>query len=342
MQALTLKKRQKKFYLVTALLFLLLALFLWLNIITGTEGIKLSKTALLFDGIDDRFDFVVEQIRLPRAVAAILVGALLGLSGAVMQGVLKNPLASPFTLGISQAAAFGASFAIIVLQAYSIQTYLSSSISIALCAFVASLICMMIILFLGSVSSLSPSSMILAGVALGSLFSAMTMFIQYFADDLDIAATLFWTFGELGKADWSSIKIMAIVFFPIFLYFIFSHWKMDAMSFGDESAQSKGVDIFRFRFISLLLSSLLCAIAVSFVGIIGFVGLVAPHFVRLLVGENHFALITLSALSGATLLLVADLVSKLILTPIILPIGILTSFMGVPLFLYLLARKGKY
>ncbi len=342
MQSLTLKKRQKKYYRITALLFTLLALFLWLNIITGTEGIEPSKTLLLLDGIEDSFDFVAEQIRLPRAIGAILVGALLGLSGAVMQGVLKNPLASPFTLGISQAAAFGASFAIIVLQAYSMEAYLSSNVSIALCAFVASLVCMMTILFLGSVSSLSPSSMILAGVALGSLFSSMTMFMQYFADDLDIAATLFWTFGELGKADWDSIWIMVIVFFPVFIYFVFSHWKMDAMSFGDESAQSKGVNIFRFRFVSLLLSSLLCAVAVSFIGIIGFVGLVAPHFVRLFVGENHFALITLSTLSGATLLLVADLVSKLILAPIILPIGILTSFMGVPFFLYLLAKKGRF
>lgn len=339
-QSNSLKKRVKKRNLLTLVFLALLFIAMFLNLITGADGVNFHDINKFISG-DEGFELILSQIRLPRAIGAILAGALLGLSGAIMQGSLKNPLASPFTLGISQAAAFGASFAIIILQVYSDETTISSSIGVGLCAFLASLVCMMIILLLGKLSSLTPSSMILAGVGLGSLFHALTMFLQYFADDLEVSATLFWTFGELGKANWESISIMAIVFFPVYLYFILTHWKMDALSFGDDSAQSRGVEVNKFRFISLLLSSLLSAVAVSFLGIIGFVGLVAPHIVRMLLGNSHFSILSLSALVGAILLLMADFVSKIILAPIILPIGILTSFMGVPIFLYLLLKKGK-
>lgn len=332
--------RKTKRYLLTTTLLLVLFISIILNLLTGANGLNLQD-AISFFQTNNNLDIIISQIRLPRVMAALLAGALLGLSGAIMQGSLKNPLASPFTLGISQAAAFGASFAIIVLQVYADGSTINSNLGVALCAFLSSIICMIIILMLGRVSSLSPSSMILAGVGLGSLFHALTMFLQYFADDLEVSATLFWTFGELGKANWDSIYIMATVFIPVYLYFMLSHWKMDALSFGDDSAQSRGVEVDKFRFIALLMSSLLSAIAVSFLGIIGFVGLVAPHIVRMLLGSSHLSVLSLSALVGAILLLLADFISKIIMPPIILPIGILTSFMGVPIFLYLLLKKGK-
>jgi iron complex transport system permease protein len=340
MQTDSIKVRKTKRNSLIIILIALMTIAIILNLLTGADGLNVKDASAFFQS-SSNIDIIITQIRLPRVLAAILAGALLGLSGAIMQGSLKNPLASPFTLGISQAAAFGASFAIIILQVYSNESTINSSIGVGLCAFLASLICMIIILMLGKISSLSPSSMILAGVGLGSLFHALTMFLQYFADDLEVSATLFWTFGELGKANWESIYIMAAVFVPIYLYFLFSHWKMDALSFGDDSAQSRGVEVDKFRFIALLLSSLLSAIAVSFLGIIGFVGLVAPHIVRMLLGSSHFSVLSLSALVGAILLLLADFISKTIMPPIILPIGILTSFMGVPIFLYLLLKKGK-
>jgi iron complex transport system permease protein len=339
-QILSLTIRAKKRKIAVASMLFLLFLFIVINLITGANGIHISDLFKAFSA-QNNYDMILMQIRLPRVLAAILAGALLGLSGAIMQGSLKNPLASPFTLGISQAAAFGASFAIIILQAYSNEMSFSSHISVGACAFGASILCMGIILSLGKFSSLSPSSMILAGVGLGSLFHALTMFLQYFADDVAVAATLFWTFGELGKASWDAIAIMAIVFTPIYLYFLSTHWKMDALSFGDDSAKSRGVEVDRFRLITLLLSSLLSAIAVSFLGIIGFIGLVAPHIVRMILGHSHYSILSLSALVGAILLLAADFVSKIILMPIILPIGILTSFMGVPIFLYLLLKRGS-
>ncbi len=332
--------RKAKRYLLSIILIVILILSIFLNLLTGADGLQLEDTRKILQE-KSNFDLIITQIRLPRVMAALLAGALLGLSGAIMQGSLKNPLASPFTLGISQAAAFGASFAIIVLQVYADGSTINSNLGVGLCAFLASIFCMSIILLLGKMSSLSPASMILAGVGLGSLFHALTMFLQYFADDLEVSATLFWTFGELGKANWESIYIMFSVFVPVYLYFLLTHWKMDALSFGDDSAQSRGVEVDKFRFIALLLSSLLSAIAVSFLGIIGFVGLVAPHIVRMLLGSSHLSVLSLSALVGSILLLLADFISKVIMPPIILPIGILTSFMGVPIFLYLLLKRGK-
>lgn len=337
-KAIKLRKKKRVYFLVISLFLLLVSIVL--NLFTGADGFNIQDVHKLFLN-ENNFNLILYQIRVPRILAAILAGALLALSGAIMQGSLKNPLASPFTLGISQAAGFGASFAIIILQAYTNTNQISSSLSVALSAFVASTACMVLILFLGKLSTLSPSSMILAGVGLGSLFHALTMFLQYFADDLQVSATLFWTFGELGKASWNTVYIMSIIFLPIYFYFFFSHWKMDAMSFGDESAKSRGVEVEKFRFFSLLLASLLASVAVSFLGIIGFVGLVAPHLVRMILGNSHFSTLPFSALIGAILLLSADFVAKIILAPIILPIGIVTAFMGVPIFLYLLLKKGK-
>lgn len=336
----SINSRKTRRYIFTIVLIVFFALGIILNLLTGADGLVLEDVSKFLQE-ENNFNLIITQIRLPRVMAAILAGALLGLSGAIMQGSLKNPLASPFTLGISQAAAFGASFAIIILQVYTEGSTINSIIGVGFCAFLASICCMVIILMLGKVSSLSPASMILAGVGLGSLFHALTMFLQYFADDLEVSATLFWTFGELGKANWESVYIMSAIFIPVYLYFLFSHWKMDALSFGDDSAQSRGVEVDKFRFIALLLSSLLSAVAVSFLGIIGFVGLVAPHIVRMLLGSSHLSVLSLSALVGSILLLLADFTSKVIMPPIILPIGILTSFMGVPIFLYLLLKKGK-
>lgn len=337
-QLLAIKGRAKKRNLIVLISLFLLLILITINLLTGANGLEFGDIKK-FLSKDSNFDLIIFQIRLPRVLAAILAGSLLGLSGAIMQGVLKNPLASPFTLGISSAAAFGASFAIITLGAYTNEQSIHSSLSVSLSAFVATLLCMGIILLLGKFASLSPSSMILAGVGLGSLFHALTMFLQYFADEMEVAATLFWTFGELGKASWNEITIMSVVLIPIYIYFLFSHWKMDALSFGDDSAKSRGVNVDRFRVTSLLMSSLLSAVAVSFLGIIGFVGLIAPHVIKIVMGNSYRWVLALSPLVGAILLLGADFLSKIILSPIILPIGILTSFMGVPIFLYLLLKR---
>lgn len=335
------QKRFAKRGFLTFFLLLFIVCLLWLSLISGSNGIRFEDTARLFTG-NEQFGLIVQSIRLPRALAALLVGMLLGLSGAVMQGVLRNPLASPFTLGISQAAGFGASLAIIVFDAQ-VQSQWAwfAHFNIPLFAFIASVLCSLLIIWIGKKVDMSPSSLILAGVGLGSLFHSGTMFLQYFTTEINAAATLFWTFGDLSKATYPILWTLAGACILSLIILWASHWKFDALGFGDESAFNKGVNVKSFRIVMLLFSSLCTALAVAFFGIIGFIGLVAPHLVRLVLGNSHGALIPLSALSGGALLLGADWCARMLLYPSILPVGILTSFIGAPMLLYLLVIGKK-
>ena len=337
------RARTRKRLLLGSFLLMGIILLTWATLISGAGSLVLADTARLFTlgSTSDSFSMIVTSIRLPRALAAILVGMLLGLSGATMQGILRNPLASPFTLGISQAAGFGATFAIIVCNPESFTNPLMAKFNIVLFAFGASMLCTLMIVWIGKKVGMSPSSLILAGVGLGSLFHAGTMFLQYFTTEINAAATLFWTFGDLSKATTLNLWLMTAILLPSLLFLGMVHWKFDALAFGDESAFNKGVNARSFRPLVLLLSALCTAIAVAFFGIIGFIGLIAPHMVRLILGSAHSALIPLSALCGGFLLLGADLAARMLLYPSLLPVGILTSFIGAPLLLYLLVSQGK-
>ncbi len=296
----------------------------------------------LFYGISwpgsESTQLIVLQIRLPRLLAALLGGAALGLSGALMQGALRNPLASPFTLGVSQAAAFGASFAIVVLHAYESDTGLYS---VTLCAFISALAGMGAIMMLGRAMAFRPEVLVLGGVAIGALFGAATMLLQYFASDLDAAATLFWTFGDLGKAMYASLGMLAAALAIASGILWRWHWQLDALLLGDEHAHSLGVAAKRLRLWLLVIATLLGSLAVAYFGVIGFIGLVAPHMARLLFGAAHAALLPLSALGGALLLLASDTAAQHLLEHSVLPVGILSAFLGAPLFLYLLFRQGR-
>lgn len=335
-QTLQIRKR-RRLYLAFGLGVCLICL-MWLSLISGSNGVIYTDThkLLQFTSQEQTFQMIIGSIRLPRALAAVMVGALLGLSGAVMQGVLRNPLASPFTLGISQAAGFGAAVAIIILPEMDLNYPFFTPFSIAICAFMASMICVFGILWISSKVGMAPTSIILAGVGLGSLFHSGTMFLQYFTDEMSAAATLFWTFGDLSKANSMALFVSSLAFVPALLLYWTHHWKFDALGFGDESAFNKGVNVNKFRTIALIGSAFCTAVAVAFFGIIGFIGLIAPHMVRMVLGSSHGALLPLSALFGAVLLLGADWVARMLLYPTVLPVGILTSFIGAPLLLYLL------
>lgn len=287
---------------------------------------------------------VIWNIRLPRVLAGIIAGAGLSVAGCVMQNNLRNPLASPSTLGIANAAAFGANMAIIVFGAGSIQSTSTDAVIInnpymvTLSAFMWSMIAAMVILLLARFRSFSPEAMILAGVALGSLFSAGTTLIQYFAQDVQVAAVVFWTFGDLGRASWREVIIMAsLVIFSI-VYFMSMRWDYNALESGEETAKGLGVNVKKVRMGSMFIASLITAVAVSFLGIIGFIGLVGPHIMRRIIGGDHRFLIPGSVLMGSLLLLVSDTMARTIISPVVLPVGAITSFLGAPLFLYLLAR----
>ncbi|MFP4108941.1 MAG: FecCD family ABC transporter permease [Desulfonatronovibrio sp.] len=300
---------------------------------------------LLGMSADARSEIIILNIRLPHALAAFLAGAGLASAGAAMQSILRNPLGSPFTLGISQAGAFGAAFAVMILGSGVMQSTQTGAVTIAspyLTTIVAFFFCMitsMIIVAIARISGATPEVMVLSGVALGSLFGAGTMFLQYFADDVQLAAMVFWTFGDVARAGWGEIRIMAVVVGLSVLFFIYNRWNYNAIDAGDETAKGLGVRVELVRMIGMIVASLVTATIVSFLGIIGFVGLICPHIVRRIIGDDHRFMMPASCLTGGILLLASDTVARLLLAPHVLPVSILTAFLGAPTFLYLLIKR---
>ncbi|WP_324824378.1 iron ABC transporter permease [Sinanaerobacter sp. ZZT-01] len=296
-----------------------------------------------FHSNDELAAIVLWNIRMPRILAGIFAGAGLALAGCVMQTNLRNPLASPSTLGISGAAAFGANIAIVFFNAGVVRNsseavMISNPYLVTICAFVGAVIAMFFILLIARIKSFSPESIVLAGVAFSSLFSAGSTLIQYFASDYQVAAMVFWTFGDLGRISWSELKLLFLVTAAACVYVFFHRWDYNAIDSGEESARSLGVDVSKVRFESMFAASLLTAISVSFMGIIGFVGLVAPQMMKRLLGADHRFLIPASAIMGSFLLLLSDTIARTLLSPVVLPVGVITSFFGAPLFLFLLVR----
>ena len=291
-------------------------------------------------------DTVLFGIRLPRVAAALVVGGALASSGAVMQCVLHNPLASASTLGVSQGAAFGAAVGIIVFgggvlnsNAAATAVAINNPYIVTLCAFLCGSVSTGVVIVLSRLKKdIEPSGLILAGVALSSLFAGGSTLLQYFADDTKISAVVFWTFGNLGGQSWMDLLIITVVFLAALLYFILNRWNYSAMAGGAETARSLGVHTQAVTLISMGVCSLTAAVSVAFVGIISFVGLVAPHIMRRFIGSDYRYLIPASAVSGALLLVLADTFGRLIIAPVILPIGAITSFLGAPMFLFLLFK----
>ncbi len=290
---------------------------------------------------------IIWEIRLVRVLSAVIVGLSLAIAGTVMQCVLNNPLASPFTMGISHGAAFGAAFSIVVLKAGEIQNsasralMISSPYKITAFAFIGSLLGVIVVIMLARLKGISPQSLILAGVAMGFLFMAGTTLLQFLASDTELAAIVFWTFGDLGRVSWKELGIMTGVTIPALIYIFANRWNYNALQSGEDVAKSLGVNTWKVRLTGMFFASLITSVSVAFVGIIGFIGLLGPHMVRGFVGEDHRFLIPSSALWGAILLIFSDALSRIVISPVILPVGIITAFMGTPLFLYILVKGEK-
>jgi iron complex transport system permease protein len=332
------------------LLFLVLAAFILavIAVNAGSSAIDIREVIKTFFGLgSERASLVIWSIRMPRIITAIVAGAGLSAAGCVMQNNLKNPLASPDTLGVSAGAAFGANLAIIVLGAGTVMNTSGDAVGInnpylvTICAFICAMAATLVILALGRIRGFSPEAIVLAGVALGSLFMAGTTMIQYFAPDVKIAAAIFWTFGDLGRVSWHETFIIITVVVLAAIYFISKRWDYNAMDNGEETAKSLGVRTERTRFLGMLVASLITAIVVSFVGMIGFIGLIGPHIMRRIIGTDHRFLIPASILAGSVLLLVADTLARTMIKPVVLPVGALTSILGAPLFIYLLMQGMK-
>lgn len=299
---------------------------------------------LIGTGTSVKWDRIIWNIRLPQALAAIVAGVGLAVAGVAMQSILRNPLASPFTLGISSAGAFGAAVSIVLLGTGRIQSTVANPVSISnpyLTTVVAFIFCMLataVILLISHLKGATPEVMVLTGVALSSLFSAGVMFLQYFSSDAQLAAVVYWTFGDVGRATWDTLPFMALVVAAATLYFLLNRWNYNAIDAGDETAQGLGVEVGRIRLVGMTVAALVSAVIVALLGVIGFVGLVCPHMMRRVVGDDQRFLIPASAVAGAVLLLASDTVARIIVAPYILPVAVLTAFMGAPIFIYLLFR----
>ena len=335
-------KRRLIFIFVVFIILIVVILF---AIISGSAGISMDNVLSVILGRGSEFEQqIVLKIRLPRILGAILAGTALSVSGAVMQSILRNPLASPFTLGISGAAAFGAAFAIVVFGAGS--NYSGSNDAVILnnpyvvitSAFTWSMAGLAVILIISRYRGATPEVMILSGIIISSLFSAGISALQYFANDVQLASVIFWSFGDLGRAGWNDVLILSVVLIPILGFFFSQSWNYKSLQSGDELAKSLGVNVAKVRLMGMIASSLCTAIVVSFYGIIAFVGLVVPHIVRRCIGGDEQFVIPASALFGGMFLLFSDTIARTIISPVILPVGILTSFIGAPLFLFLLIR----
>ena len=292
---------------------------------------------------DDLDSILVWDLSIPRVISAILAGFALGISGTVMQCVLKNPLGSPYTLGVSNAAAFGASIGIVLLGGGIITGQSMATITInnpytvAISAFIWSMIATGVIILLVKVTKVSPETMVLAGVALSSIFSAGISFLQYMYNEYALSTIVFWQFGSMGKATWDELALIFIISLVIIIYFLYNRLDYNALDVGDDVASSLGVNVNRLRLVSLFAAALLTAIIVSFMGIVAFIGLLGPHIVRRLIGNDHRYLLLGSMFMGALILLVSDCIGQNLMD-FTLPVGIITSFLGGPLFLYLLIR----
>ncbi|MCF8067102.1 MAG: iron ABC transporter permease [Desulfobacterales bacterium] len=341
-------------YTLEKFLFIVLALATLILIITasislGAVHIKFTDVfnTLLKNNVIKQFDLIIWNIRVPQTLTAVVAGAGLAGSGTVMQSVLRNPIASPFTLGIAHAAAFGAAFSVMILGSGVMSGTLGDAVNISspmltlMSAFAFSMGTACLITCIAKIKNSSPEVMVLTGVALGALFTAGTMLLQFFADDVQLAAMVFWTFGDTARTDWNDLAFLSVITIPVMIYFLANSWNYNAMDIGDETAKGLGVRVEMVRLSGMMAASLVTSVIISFAGIIGFIGLVAPHIVRRIIGDDHRFLMPASILTGAIVLTASDIAARLVLLPHVLPVSIFTSFLGAPVFIYLIIKGNK-
>lgn len=339
------EQRKKLLLIITVTIVMLIAAYVFttlgmknINSLQTLTAISKALNGTLDNGADAATNKVIMLLRLPRIILAMLAGVGLAVSGAVMQSLTRNYLVSPFTLGISSAAAFGASMSIV----FGVGLFFQSEAGMICCAFVASCICGCIVYGISRHIGLNPSSIVLVGIALNYLFSAMTATIEFFAKEHKLEAVVQWTFGSFNRATWDSVLItLVLVILGLLVLMLFS-LKLNVMATNsDEMARSLGININQVRITCGMIAILLTATIISFTGVIGFVGLIAPHIARLLIGDNHLYYLPFASVLGGILLLFSDTIGKFILYPVNIPVGIVISFLGVPLFIHLILMKKR-
>jgi iron complex transport system permease protein len=339
------RRAQKKF----SLLFLTLLVIVFLAIIVSTGmgymtilpadilrviGTSVFGDPSLSEGIQATVPYVVMDVRLPRILTAALVGAGLALSGVIYQGILLNPLADPYTLGISSGAAFGASLALLA------NVTMLGHFSTPVFAFVGAILTLLLVMRLSTFNGqISAQTLILSGVIVGAILSAGISFLKYLADE-QVAVIIFWLMGSFASSTWNGVMLVGSSLAIGILVTIYYGRDLNIMSLGRRSSDTLGVETAKVRKILLLTASLVAAVCVAITGIIGFIGLIVPHLMRYLVGPDNRKLLPVSALAGAILLLSADTITRAVL-PVEVPIGVLTALIGGPFFCVIFRQKQK-
>ena len=343
-----LKKRKTKntaVLLAMGLAVLILGVFC---LFVGSSNMTVGEALdTLFGGGSDAQRRILWNIRLPRVLAAIVAGAGLSVAGLVMQTTLNNSMASPSTLGVSNAAVFGANLSIIVFAGGFLSTggnvqnfdTAASPYATSVLAFLFSTASVLLILGLCTLRSFSPNVVVLAGIAIGAVWTAATTVLQFYATDVGLSAAVVWSFGDLSRATYRKDLIMAIIVVAGFVYFQCMSWKYNALLSGEATARTMGVAVTRLRFFSLLLASVITAVCVSFLGVIGFVGVICPHVTKKLLGQDHRITLPVACLSGSLLMLLADTLSRSLGSGSALPVGAITSLLGAPFFIAILFGK---
>ncbi|MBK0017854.1 iron ABC transporter permease [Kosakonia cowanii] len=321
-----------------ALLVGLIIASMLLDFTLGPSGLSLDvlgQTLLHPQSVDAGTRVIVWDIRMPYALMAIVVGLTLGLAGAEMQTILNNPLASPFTLGVSSAAAFGAALAIVLgigIPGIPAQWFISAN------AFIFALLAALLLDGITRWTQVATSGVVLFGIALVFTFNALVSMLQFIANEDTLQGLVFWTMGSIARASWEKLGILLLALAVIMPLSMLSSWKLTSLRLGEDRAISFGINVRRLRLTTLLRISILSALSVAFVGPIGFIGLVAPHIARILFGEDHRFYLPGSALIGALVLSLASIVSKNLIDGVIIPVGIVTSLVGVPFFITIIVR----
>lgn len=349
--ALEFKKRQRKnLYIIFALTVIVILMSL-VCLFVGSSHMSISDClAALFKKRSAGNIRIIWNIRIPRVLAAIIAGAGLSISGLIMQTTLNNSMASPSTLGVSNAAVFGANLSIIAFAG----GFLSTGNNVAnfaiganpyatsIMAFIFSTASILLILGLCRLRSFSPNIVVLAGIAIGAVWTAATTILQFCATDVGISAAVIWNFGDLGRATYRTDAIMLAVVALGLIFFALMSWRYNAILSGEHTASSMGINVDRLRFTSMLFASMITAVCVSFLGTIGFVGIICPHITKKLLGQNHRVSVPVSALLGSLLLLIADTLSRSMGKGSALPVGAITSLLGAPFFIAIIFSKKEH
>ncbi len=329
------RKRQVFLGLLLGVMICLLAI----DILLGPADLSLGQlwqAMWASQANDPALGVIVWHIRLPQALMAIVIGASLGLAGAEMQTVLNNPLASPFTLGISSAAALGAALTLVLNLRL---PFIPTPYILAANAFVFALLCAWLLDLVARKARIGSAGIVLFGIALVFTFNALLSLVQFTASATALQDLVFWMMGSLARTDWPKLALICAALALVFPFSLNSAWQLTALRFGEERATSFGVNTQRVRRAALLRISVLAALAVAMVGVIGFIGLIAPHIARRLWGEDHRWYLPASALIGGLILIAASIASKLLSSDAVVPVGIVTTLVGIPFFLIAVMRR---